>query len=232
MQYKSSKLNALVRIKTSEIPITCVVDIGVERCTRELIVQFPHIKHHLFEPVSSFTPEIEKNYSGIDYIIYKMALSDEANVLYCIVRALRKDGVPTHARLSAAPIVVDGEDVVSCSEVDVKRYEDVCENITNKNFLLKIDVDGTELRVLQGMGRHLQSASVVIIEATFTTVLQRMTYIADKGFVLVDIVDIVYYGNSLYQCDLVFVRRDLINDKLQPSIQEFRGDLWHRAAVS
>ena len=151
--------------------------------------------------------------------------------IFCIVTALRKDGKPTHARLDAIPVDVDGNDIVSCTEVAVNRFEDVSENVTETNFLLKLDVDGTELKVLEGMGKKLQKASVIVVETTFTTIFQRANYIAERGFALVDIVDIVYYGNSLYQCDLVFVRRDLVNEKLSPPIQQFKGELWKSAAT-
>jgi len=225
-----TKNNVLMRIKECDLPISCIVDVGVERATSELIAQFPDKFHHLFEPVSLFYDVIKQNYQKIDHELYKMALSDKTGKLYCIVRALRNDGVPTHGRLDAEPIPVDGKTIVSCSEVTVSRFDSVCEDIAD-NYLLKLDVDGTEILVLNGIGDHLGRASVIIIETTFTTILERMTYIAAKGFQLVDIVDIVYYGNSLYQCDLVFIRSNLIKEDFRPPIQTFKPELWNNAVT-
>lgn len=231
MKYKSKKRNALERIRNSAIPVTCIVDVGVERQTEALILVYPDVVHHLFEPVSMFYEDIQRNYSKVDFLLHEMALADETNRLYCIVRALRKDGKPTHARLDSEPVHVDGFDIVSCSEVAVKRYDDICKEISHPNFLLKLDVDGTELKVLDGMGDHLQKSSAIVIEVTYNNIFKRAEYLVERGFVLVDIVDIVYYGNSLYQCDLIFVRSDLVNERLRPPIKDFKGELWNNAVI-
>ena len=73
-------------------------------------------------------------------------------------------------------------------------------------ILLKIDVDGPELRVLDGCRGLLAKVAVVVIEATMDHVASISEYL-DSGFVLFDIVDLCYCGPQLHQCDLVFVNR-------------------------
>ena len=123
MEYKSTKINSLQRIKSSGIPINAIVDIGVERQTAELISAFPELVHHLFEPVALFYPEIRRNYESVAHVLHEMALSNKTTTLFCVVTALRKDGMPTHARLTPDPVKVDGQVIVSCTEVDVVRFD-------------------------------------------------------------------------------------------------------------
>ena len=221
-----TKPSILARLADS-LPITSIVDVGVRECTSDLISQFPLITHYLFEPVSLFFSSIKKHYSKINYQLFPIALSDENNQLYLVLSALNKDGKVSHSKISNSAIEVDGMNIVDCQRIDVRRFDslDVAKKI-EPDFLLKVDVDGKDLNVLRGFGDMLQLASVVIVECTYVSVMERMTCVRGKGFELVDIVDLVYYGQSLYQFDAVFVRKDLINSDLRPPISAFKRDLW------
>jgi FkbM family methyltransferase len=226
---KPNKLSVLERL-TAHVPITAVVDVGVRECTAELINAFPKIKHYLFEPVSLFFDLIEKNYSSIDYELMPYALSDEDTQIFLVLSSLNNDGAVTHSRIVNAPVATDGQKIVSCSPVQVRRFDTYAlERPIAKNFLLKVDVDGKDLEVVRGFGDQLGDASAIVIECTYTSFLQRATHITSKGFTLVDIVDMIYYGESLYQFDAVFVRNDLINSGLCPPIASFKQELWRQA---
>lgn len=223
-----NKVSVLGRL-TAHVPITSVVDVGVRECTAELINAFPNVKHYLFEPVPLFFDQIEKNYRHIDYELLPFALSDEDSQFYLVLSSLNNDGVVTHSRIAALPVPVDGLTNVACSMVQVRRFDSFArDRPVAKNFLLKVDVDGKDLEVVRGFGDRLAEASAVIIECTFATYLERASHLTSKGFSLVDIVDMIYYGESLYQFDAVFVRKDLIGTELRPSIVNFKRELWHR----
>ncbi|WP_150046081.1 MULTISPECIES: FkbM family methyltransferase [Methylomonas] len=223
---KPSKLNVLARIYNA-IPVTSIVDVGVRECTGELIQCFPSKKHYLFEPVSLFFKDIERNYSNINYQLFPIALSNESSQIYLILTSLHKDGKVTHSKISTQSVSIDGKDVVDCLPIDVKRFDALALTSTiDPNFLLKVDVDGQDLNVIKGFGSKLSLASVVIIECTYLSAIERMGYLQSNGFQLIDIVDIVYYGQSLYQFDAVFVRKDMITVDLCPSISAFKRELW------
>jgi hypothetical protein len=77
---------------------------------------------------------------------------------------------------------------------------------------MKIDVDGNELAVLNGAVQTLRSVDVVIIEAAVHhQFLDRLSFLMKHGFALVDIVDLCYYKDTLWQVDLVMVRQPLLN---------------------
>lgn len=226
-QPKPTKENSLLRLKDN-VPITSIVDVGVREKTSELITVFPEIKHYLFEPCNTFFPEININYKNINSSLYNMALSDANSNIYLVTSSLEKNGVATHSEIAEKYVTVDGIYLLSCDPVDVKRFDELplAQRIEG-NFLLKVDVDGKDLNVVMGFGAELKKASVVIIECTTNNMIERMSYIESKGFKIVDMVDMVYYGESLYQFDAVFVRSDLINKKIKPTFDVFDKELWH-----
>lgn len=225
---RPSKLNLLQRLKESGVPISEVVDVGVNEKTGELIHAFPNKRHHLFEPVNTFFPEIKKNYMGIDYVLYPMALSDENREMYLIQSSLKKNGIVTHSHIGSESASVDGLIITACETILVRRFYDLNVMI-EKNFLLKVDVDGKDINVLKGFDSKLSQASVIIVEAASHKFYEVFDYVHKNGFHFFDIIDMVYYGPGLYQCDIVFIRNDLINSTLRPPIEDFIPDLWCKA---
>jgi FkbM family methyltransferase len=220
-----SKRNLLHRLKALELPISEIVDVGVREKTGELIEAFPGHLHHLFEPVNTFFPDIERNYANVPHVLYPISLSDRDETKYLSVTSLLRDGVATHSRIVDQYILVDGQEVISCAPIDVRRFDSLS-SVFNTDFLLKVDVDGFDLEVLKGFGSKLELASIVVIEATYHNWLQRAGYLEQNGFQLLDIVDLVYYGDTLYQFDLAFIRRNLVSSRVRPPINLFERPLW------
>jgi hypothetical protein len=77
-------------------------------------------------------------------------------------------------------------------------------------YLLKIDVDGAEERILAGAQKTLAKCSVLIVEAHYNNFLQRSRPIEAAGFELFDIVDLCYYDDRLSQFDLVFINSSIV----------------------
>lgn len=225
-QVSPTKQNVLSRISRST-QVTSIIDVGVRECTAELIQQFPTLTQYLFEPVSLFFNAINRNYSTIPHELFPMALSDVDESLYLVLTALNGDGKATHSKISDEPVAVDGLRIVDCHLIEVRRFDSLeLANSIPKNFLLKVDVDGKDLNVVKGFGDKLGLASVIIIECTYASALDRMGYLRSQGFELIDFVDLVYYGDSLYQFDAVFVRKDLVGPALRPPIASFKRELW------
>ena len=103
--------------------------------------------------------------------------------------------------------------------VDAKYYEvDASKDIDGlglsamSNYLLKIDVDGPELSVIENSPQTVRNASMLICEATTWTISARLSFIESMGLKLVEIGGPCYYYNRLWQVELVFVREDLYPD--------------------
>lgn len=146
-QLVANKKDRVTSLLALGVPINAVVDVGVQRGTPELMEPLRERHHHLFEPVSLWYADIEKNYSAISNTLYPVALSDEIGSAWLIQTALLKDGVSTHARISEAPVTPDGQEIVSCQEIKVDRL-DSYSHLLQKDYLLKVDVDGKDLEVL------------------------------------------------------------------------------------
>jgi FkbM family methyltransferase len=215
----------LNRLIDGDIPIEHIVDVGVRECTPELIKYFPEKRHLLFEPMKQFFPEIEENYSEIDHSLLPIALSNKSVSNYLVTSSLRHDGETTHSQISDVPKEVDGKHITSCEEIEVRRFDELNLDVP-ENFLLKVDVDGKDTEVLEGFGVELTRASVVFVEVTVKHVVSRLACLYDAGFQLVDVVDMVYYGNSIYQFDAVCVRTDLVTEALVPGFTPFEPERW------
>jgi len=221
----SSKNSVLKNLIKTNIPISQIVDVGVSTSTDELINCFPKKEHLLFEPVFKNHKYIAKNYKKIKHKLFKVALSNEKKIAYCNEYSNWSNGISTHASISLNPVKVDGKKFIKCEKLKVDIL-DSYEEIIKKNFLLKIDVDGTDLEVLNGSKKVIKNASIVIIEATWSGLAERAKFVEDQGFVLYDIADKCFYGDALWQCDLVFVRKDF-NKLVRKDINKFNYFLWH-----
>lgn len=224
-QLVANKLDRIRSLRSLGIPIDSVVDIGVNESTSELIQTIPDRHHHLFEPVDLWHSKIGVNYAGVEHTLYPVALSDRNGTAWLIQTSLHRNGIATHATIAMEPAVPDGKMIVDCKQIEIQRLDFYSSQFTN-NFLLKIDVDGKELDILRGASGCLRNASVIITEAVYSSLTQRGKIIEDSGFQLIDIVDRVMYGEVLWQCDLVYLRDDLMNERLRPPM--FSPQHWHR----
>ena len=226
---KTSKLEAFARLK-KYITITEIVDVGVREGTADLRIIFPDLHHRLIDPMNEdYSEQIHTAYTGISFSMMNIAVSDEEGALWLVKTALLRDGKTTHSNLRERPENVDGKFVTSCERVPVRRLDSLLnEQDIQHEFLLKIDVDGIEEKVINGASGVIQKASVVVCECTYSTLHSRLSLLSSKGFSLVDLTDRVYYGDSLYQLDAVMVRKDLLKSShYRPSIRDFRRSLWN-----
>jgi methyltransferase FkbM-like protein len=113
----------------------------------------------------------------------------------------------------------DGAGVDGISrEVPLKAIDDLCTEVKfGGPYLLKVDVQGAELLVLDGARRTLQDTELVILEVSLLHLYRDgpqlhdvVGYMRERGFLVYDIVG----GHNrpldgaLAQVDLVFVREN------------------------
>ena len=221
----SSKTLVLNNLKSCGVPVSQIIDVGVHTATDELINCFPLVEHLLFEPVRIHHNSIIKNYKNINFQLFKVALSDTKGLAYLIETSIWENGVVSHSRISSSPEEIDGKKIIHSNEIEIEVLDSYKEQI-HTNYLLKIDVDGFDLNVLRGAREILKKASIVIVEATWKSLAERAIFLEENGFVLYDIADKCFYGKALWQCDLVYVRKDYQNI-LREDINKFNYFLWH-----
>lgn len=225
------------------INISEIVDIGIFHQTEPLLNNFPDLKHFLFEPLNIYNSKIEENYKNTKHELHNIALSDKSGVIYLIGICNNKSGKVTHSFISDKKIDSDPRgEIISCEEILQDTFDNIHSRFTiKKDFLLKIDVDGFEVPIINGAKKSISNAAVVIVEAStsveqghyFQRIYERMTAVLEKGFQLYDIVDMAYYNYKLHQVDLVFVRNDIIesNEELRLiESKEFDKNRWYPLA--
>jgi FkbM family methyltransferase len=221
-----TKIEVFEKIKQLGLPIGSVLDVGVLNGTYDLSRAFRDKLHVLFEPIIEWNDEIHKAYAHIKYELVNIAVSDEIATARLEIYSVSPGKPITHANLLATDRAVSpGMQIreVQTSTLDALMQERTAE----KPYLLKIDVDGAELRILSGAAQTLQDTSVVVIEAQPKTFLARTTFMNQAGFDLLEIVDLCYYDDLMSQFDMVFVNRKVMQElRAKNPPKSFERSLW------
>jgi FkbM family methyltransferase len=216
-----SKKNALTFLRESGVDVGTVIDVGTHAETLDLREVFHDKRHILFEPADEFFPAIKKNYEGMDYELAPLAVSNADGVAN--LRKISIDGGEiSHSKIEFG----DDPGLVEVPTVRLDTFLRGRDDL--KPYLVKIDVDGFEMPILEGIGASWADVSCVIVEATQTTFADRLNYVLGQGFQLFDIVDQCYYGGVFAQADIILVANRLWqNPRLRPwETLEFAWDHW------
>jgi FkbM family methyltransferase len=199
-----TKRSALKTYIDAGLQIGTVIDVGVQFSTFELIECFPDAHHVLFEPVEECLPWIQENYKNVSHEIHNVACAEKNGELYLNIYMRNEDGVITHSAIQDAP---DGAEV---RPIRLVRVDDIVDSKIHKGpYLLKVDVDGVELRVLEGCEKLWPDVAAVVIEAQVWNIHERMQAVVKAGFELAEVIDITYYDNQMWQCDMLFLAKHL-----------------------
>jgi len=172
-------------------PMT-VIDVGVAYGTPELYETFPNAKHILVEPLIEFKQYLEKitqKYDG-EYVI--AAASDKPGKI--IINVQKND-----LQSSAIFKEMDARHSESARGINREVTAITLDNLRSElnlkdPFLVKVDVQGAELKVLDGASKILEDTELVILEVQLFQFLEgcpqfydTITYMKNHGFVVYDI---------------------------------------------
>ena len=192
--------------------VEVVVDIGAQRKTDFLMKVFPDKLHLLFEPVEVYHLELEDNYrnAGIKYELLKIALTDHNRDLYLHNLSMDNSGRITHSQLLESPNN-DMPFLVEIKGIQGRTLDglDLARRLPRLSFIVKMDVDGVEEKIISGGRGVLEHASFIIIEASLgrQDLFSRAAMLETLGFRLFDICDHAYYYDQLALVDLVFINQ-------------------------
>jgi FkbM family methyltransferase len=176
--------------------------------TPELYEVFPNSTTILVEPVREFEPALNEISNQMrDARIVWAAASNRSGRAQLTVA----DGL-SHSTLRGA----DGERWENdlAREVDLVTLDEICERENTEGpYLIKVDVDGTDLDVLDGATQILANTDCVIIESHITQVVERTGFLEDRGLFLWGLVDLGYKQDALFQFDLVFLSKRFQSDQ-------------------
>lgn len=120
------------------------------------------------------------------------------------IKKLYKDNNYTLLNIGASDIKTKPPD----TNIEVDTLNNICGDL-NKWLLLKIDVDGPELKVLDGADKILSKCAFVIIEAQLTKFHGICCRLHDANFSLFNIIEPRYLEDCMWQVDLIFINNEV-----------------------
>lgn len=187
-----------------------IIDVGVADGTYALYTAFPNAYFLLVEPLREFEPDLKiilNRYRG-SYVL--AAAGAAAGELTFHVHSKQLHGSSLYSDTMGAQ--ADGVE----RTVPVVRLDDVVsERGLRGPYLVKVDVQGAELDVLDGAPQVLAEAEVVVLEVSFFAFMRGAPQFYDvvvsmkqRGFVAYDIIPGLNrpLDNALGQVDILFVK--------------------------
>lgn len=187
-----------------------VLDVGTASGTRPIYDHFPDARYVLYEPLSEFEPQLAELEQSLDATIVRAAVGREPGEIELHVH-------PDLIGSSVYRETSGGGDDGEARTVPIVTLDDTSGAADHQHVLLKIDVQGAELEVLEGGRRTLESVEVLIVECSLIATLQDspeihdvMAWAHDAGFSLFDVIGGLErpLDGSLAQLDTVFVPTD------------------------
>jgi len=187
-----------------------VIDVGVANGTFELY-RFPGARYLLIEPLKEFEPILKR-------------ISERYNGEYVLAAASDRPGVITiniHDDLSSSSIFkeADGSFVDGVPrKVPTVTIDDLCrERNLRGPYVIKVDVQGAELKVLNGARKVLEDTELIIIEVSLFQFYVNgpqfynvVVHMKERGFVVYDFCGGHNrpFDGALAQIDVVFVKEN------------------------
>jgi FkbM family methyltransferase len=208
---RTNMAEALEHLKRLGFRPETVIDLGVANGTFELYKAFPDAIHLLIEPIQEF----EKSLKDI---------ARKYKTEYVIAAAADKSGTVTinvHPLLFTSSIFKDSEGIHvdgTPREVPAVIIDDLCKERGLKGpYLIKADVHGAELLVLEGAKKVLEDTEIVILETHLfqffidgPQFFDIVNYMKHHGFCVYDIFGQHYrpLDGALGSVDLVFAKEN------------------------
>jgi FkbM family methyltransferase len=202
----------LAHLKGLGVAPQTIIDVGVARGTPELYAAFPGVPLLLVEPLAEHEGDLQRIVAARPGSRYALAAGGpEPGELE----------ISVHRVTACSSVLGDRDpdgDPGRRRTVPVVRVDDlVAEHALAAPFVIKVDVEGAELHVLDGARATLARADVVLLEVSFFALVPGgaqfadvIAWMAEAGFSAYDI----YAGHTrpldgaLAQVDIAFVRTD------------------------
>ena len=202
----------LAHVKRLGFEPATVIDVGVAYGTPELYDAFPDARFLLVDPLEEYAPAIDQIVQRLGSAEWVRAAAgpEPGSITINVNRAPALSSTLGHWK--------GQDDGGTPREVPVVRIDDlVAERSLPGPFLVKADVEGAELRVLEGASRVLAETELVMLEVNLFEFLPGqpqlhdvVAYMKERGFVTYD-----FYGghvrlldDALAMTNMAFVRDD------------------------
>jgi len=186
-----------------------IFDIGVAAGTPELYAAFPNAVYYLIDPTHEALPHMQVIARGLNATILNLALGDEE----CSVEIeVRPNDIGASSLFEEVGPLADTKRYL----VPVRRFDQEVGTFEGP-ALCKIDVQGAEMGVLNGMGARIHEFDAFLIEISTIATIKNgpeadkvLAFLGERGFVIYDILSLNRrpLDSALAQLDILFVKRN------------------------
>jgi FkbM family methyltransferase len=195
-----------------------IIDIGANegQFAQKILHVFPTAEIHCFEPLPDVYERLKSNLSGqskVYYYNYALGTSNAEMNIH------RNEYSPSSSLLEMLDLHKSNFDFAIKSEatrIQTRTLDSFFSEPILNPVLLKIDVQGYEMQVLQGGELVLQQANVIIIETSFYELYKNQplfediySYLIRKGFRYVGNIEQLESpkDHQVLQADAVFIKK-------------------------
>ncbi|WP_207511694.1 FkbM family methyltransferase [Longitalea luteola] len=195
-----------------------IIDVGANegQFTRKISIVFPDAEIHCFEPLQEDFNKLKYNFQDSSKIkIYNFGLGDtnEEKNIY------RNEYSPSSSLLEMLELHKSNFQYAVKAEpekVSIRIFDEVFKGDLARPLLVKVDVQGYEMHVLNGGPKIMEQADVCIIETSFYPLYNGQplfgeiyNYFIQRGYEYVGSIDQLTAptDNKILQADAVFVRQ-------------------------
>ncbi|MGD0948059.1 MAG: FkbM family methyltransferase [Candidatus Binatia bacterium] len=177
----------------------------------------PSAEIHAFEPAEAAARYLRRTFSGDGIVINQLGVSDRPGSADLHVMADMSSSssfLPPIADAWERQQIRTGE--ITTAQVPLTTIDRYCEEKQLKDvFLLKLDVQGYELKALAGAERTLAAVSYVLVESSVKPMYQGApvftevyAYLAARGFGLMDMSGWKGKDGEMVEVDMLFRNRN------------------------
>ena len=208
--------DALQSVLALGVEVASILDVGVLHGTPPLIEVFPDFPITCSSQSESITTG-SSSATPNSLLIASSRIVRHRWVRLAIGPLSDGSGNITHSQISNKRQTKEAHPgLIDCRLIRKARLDSLLRELgAPAPYLLKIDVDGHEPRVVAGATEALLETAAVVLEVTASTLLGRAQQLASEGFGLFDIFDLVYYRGVFYQADALFLRAEHLADSSQ-----------------
>lgn len=189
-----------------------IFDVGVAEGTFEVYEAFRGVPLMLVEPVPEFEPVLKEfgRVYGAEYVLAAASDRNGTTALH-----VHTDNLNSSSLLRES----EGEQVDGVArEVRTVRLDELAgSGKLVPPYLIKVDVQGAELRVLDGASKILPDAEIIILELSLfgffiggPQLFDVLQYMMERGFIVYDFFGVFYrpLDGALGQIDVAFVKEN------------------------
>jgi FkbM family methyltransferase len=198
--------------------IRTILDVGANegQFAEKMLAVCPEATIHCFEPLKDAFENLSVKFSGKKNLIahnFGLGSASEDKIIHC------NEYSPSSSMLEMLELHKSNFDFavkVEEKTISIKRLDDCFLDQLAKPLLLKIDVQGYEMHVLEGGERTAKQADVIIIETTFRPLYKGQPLFEDifnwmtqRGFSFAGNLEqlMAPLDNAILQADAIFVKK-------------------------